>query len=87
VPCGDLPSEAARSRARRGLDVGPLTWALQQTSKKPEAAQWVHFLRSHDELDLGRLSPEQRTAVFKEFAPDKSMQLYDRGIRAGSRRC
>jgi maltose alpha-D-glucosyltransferase / alpha-amylase len=62
-------------------DIGPLTWALQQTSKKPAAAQWVHFLRSHDELDLGRLSPEQRAAVFKEFAPDKSMQLYDRGIR------
>jgi maltose alpha-D-glucosyltransferase/alpha-amylase len=62
-------------------DLGPLTWALQQTSKKPHAAQWVQFLRSHDELDLGRLSPEQRAAVFKEFAPDKSMQLYDRGIR------
>jgi maltose alpha-D-glucosyltransferase/alpha-amylase len=62
-------------------DVGPLTWALQQTAKKPETAQWVHFLRSHDELDLGRLSAEQRAAVFKEFAPDKSMQLYDRGIR------
>jgi maltose alpha-D-glucosyltransferase/alpha-amylase len=62
-------------------DIGPLTWALQQTSKKPDAAQWVHFLRSHDELDLGRLAPEQRAAVFEEFAPDKSMQLYDRGIR------
>ena len=62
-------------------DIGPLTWALQQTSKKPDAAQWVHFLRSHDELDLGRLSADQRAAVFKEFAPDKSMQLYDRGIR------
>ena len=62
-------------------DIGPLTWALQQTAKKPDTAQWVHFLRSHDELDLGRLSPEQRAAVFKEFAPDKSMQLYDRGIR------
>jgi len=63
-------------------DVGPLTWALQQTaSRKPPAAQWVHFLRSHDELDLGRLSPEQRSEVFKAFAPDKHMQLYDRGIR------
>jgi len=62
-------------------DVGPLTWALQQTAKKPDTAQWVHFLRSHDELDLGRLSAEQRAAVFEEFAPDKSMQLYDRGIR------
>ena len=63
-------------------DVGPLTWALQQTaSRKPPAAQWVHFLRSHDELDLGRLSPEQRSEVFKAFAPAKHMQLYDRGIR------
>jgi maltose alpha-D-glucosyltransferase/alpha-amylase len=63
-------------------DVGPLTWALQQTAaRKPSSAQWVHFLRSHDELDLGRLSPEQRSEVFKAFAPDKTMQLYDRGIR------
>ena len=62
-------------------DVGPLTWALQQTARKPASAQWVHFLRSHDELDLGRLSAEQRAEVFKAFAPDKRMQLYDRGIR------
>jgi len=62
-------------------DLGPLTWALQQTAKKPPAAQWVHFLRSHDELDLGRLSSEQRGQVFAAFAPEKTMQLYDRGIR------
>jgi maltose alpha-D-glucosyltransferase / alpha-amylase len=62
-------------------NVGPLIWALQQTAKKPRDAQWVHFLRSHDELDLGRLSPEQRREVFDAFAPDPGMQLYDRGIR------
>jgi maltose alpha-D-glucosyltransferase/alpha-amylase len=62
-------------------DTGPLTWALQQTAKKPSTAQWVHFLRSHDELDLGRLSPEQRAKVFEAFAPERHMQLYDRGIR------
>jgi maltose alpha-D-glucosyltransferase/alpha-amylase len=62
-------------------NVGPLIWALQQTAKKPRDAQWVHFLRSHDELDLGRLSPEQRREVFDAFAPDPRMQLYDRGIR------
>jgi maltose alpha-D-glucosyltransferase / alpha-amylase len=62
-------------------DVGPLAWALQQTAHKPPAAQWVHFLRSHDELDLGRLSPEQRAEVFRALAPEKHMQLYDRGIR------
>jgi maltose alpha-D-glucosyltransferase/alpha-amylase len=62
-------------------DVGPLTWALQQTAKKPRDAQWVHFLRSHDELDLGRLAPDQRQQVFAALAPDEHMQLYDRGIR------
>jgi hypothetical protein len=45
------------------------------------AAQWVNFLRSHDELDLGRLTETQRDRVFQTFAPAKEMQLYNRGIR------
>lgn len=43
--------------------------------------QWAQFLRNHDELDLGRLNNEQRAKVFERFAPEKEMQLYDRGIR------
>lgn len=62
-------------------DTGPLRWALEQTAPHPHAAQWVQFLRSHDELDLGRLSDEQRQQVFAAFAPEKNMQLYGRGIR------
>jgi maltose alpha-D-glucosyltransferase/alpha-amylase len=62
-------------------DVDPLIWALGQTRKRPANAQWVQFLRSHDELDLGRLTKEQRQKVFAAFGPDKRMQLYDRGIR------
>src|SRR6266850_951995 len=62
-------------------DTEPLVWALEQTFKRPANAQWVQFLRSHDELDLGRLDPEQREKVFKAFAPSKRMQLYNRGIR------
>ncbi|HZP49260.1 MAG TPA: alpha-amylase family protein [Vicinamibacterales bacterium] len=62
-------------------DLEPLTWALRETAKRPAEAQWVHFLRSHDELDLGRLSPDERQQVFDAFGPDRSMQLYDRGIR------
>jgi maltose alpha-D-glucosyltransferase/alpha-amylase len=38
-------------------------------------------LRNHDELDLGRLTEEQRQLVFDAFALEKNMQLYDRGIR------
>ncbi len=62
-------------------DTDPLIWALEQTAKRPANAQWVQFLRSHDELDLGRLTEEQREKVFEAFGPEKKMQLYDRGIR------
>jgi maltose alpha-D-glucosyltransferase/alpha-amylase len=47
----------------------------------PEICQWANFLRNHDELDLGRLSDEERSEVFAQFAPDEHMRLYNRGIR------
>ncbi|NVB79585.1 MAG: trehalose synthase [Kofleriaceae bacterium] len=59
----------------------PLAKALEQTRNRPATAQWANFLRNHDELDLGRLSDEERQIVFEEMGPDKTMQLYDRGIR------
>jgi maltose alpha-D-glucosyltransferase / alpha-amylase len=62
-------------------DVGPLAEALRRTAKIPNTSQWAQFLRNHDELDLGRLSEEQRQTVFQRFGPDPKMQLYDRGIR------
>lgn len=62
-------------------DTGPLKAALRATKTLPPAAQWAHFLRNHDELDLGRLTNQQRELVFSKFGPEKSMQLYDRGIR------
>jgi maltose alpha-D-glucosyltransferase/alpha-amylase len=62
-------------------DLGPLKWALRETNHLPPQAQYVQFLRSHDECDLGRLSPEQRQVVFAECGPKTNMQLYDRGIR------
>jgi maltose alpha-D-glucosyltransferase/alpha-amylase len=62
-------------------DGRPLAKALAETKPRPATAQWGLFLRIHDELDLGRLTKAQRDAVFRAFGPDKSMQLYDRGIR------
>jgi maltose alpha-D-glucosyltransferase / alpha-amylase len=62
-------------------DVRPLREALNATRLTQRAAQWGQFLRNHDELDLGRLSKKDRNRVFKEFAPEPRMQLYDRGIR------
>ncbi len=62
-------------------DVRPLADALKATKLASRTAQWGQFLRNHDELDLGRLAPDQREAVFAAFGPDPDMQLYDRGIR------
>jgi maltose alpha-D-glucosyltransferase/alpha-amylase len=62
-------------------DTAPLIKALKATKPRPATAQWGQFLRNHDELDLGRLSDEQRQAVFAAFAPEPRMQLYNRGIR------
>ena len=62
-------------------DARELARALEETRERPDTAQWAHFLRNHDELDLGRLTEEQRAGVFAAMAPDPSMQLYGRGIR------
>ena len=62
-------------------DARPLGQALRDTQKLPPSCQWAHFLRNHDELDLGRLTEEQRATVFERFGPDEGMQLYGRGIR------
>jgi len=67
--------------ALASADTRPLTKAMIATKKRPATAQWGLFLRNHDELDLGRLTEEQRQTVFDAFGPDKGMQLYDRGIR------
>jgi maltose alpha-D-glucosyltransferase / alpha-amylase len=62
-------------------DLEPLKWAIKQTAQRPATAQWVQFLRSHDECDLGRLTEQQRQRVFDCMAPEENMQLYHRGIR------
>lgn len=62
-------------------DTKPLIEAMEATRETFPASQWANFLRNHDELDLGRLTDEQSEIVFKRFAPEKEMQLYDRGIR------
>jgi maltose alpha-D-glucosyltransferase / alpha-amylase len=62
-------------------EVEPLAQALEATRNELPTVQWAHFLRNHDELDLGRLSEEQRQKVFARFGPEENMQLYERGIR------
>jgi maltose alpha-D-glucosyltransferase/alpha-amylase len=67
--------------ALASADCRLLIKALYATRPRPATAQWGMFLRNHDELDLGRLTQQQRQKVFDAFGPTKEMQLYDRGIR------
>ena len=62
-------------------DAEPIIEALQTAVLLPAGAQWATFLRNHDELDLGRLTDEQRSDVIAAFAPKPDMRLYGRGIR------
>ena len=62
-------------------DARPLRRALAATPALDDTAQWAQFVRNHDELDLGRLSDEERKRAFDAFGPEPHMQLYGRGIR------
>jgi maltose alpha-D-glucosyltransferase/alpha-amylase len=59
----------------------PIIDALRDTPALPAGGQWATFLRNHDEVDLSRLTADQRQEVFAQFGPDETMQLYGRGIR------
>lgn len=65
----------ARQRAE------PIERALRLLPPVPTSGQWVNFLRNFDELDLERLSDEERRMVYEEFAPDDDMRIFGRGIR------
>jgi maltose alpha-D-glucosyltransferase/alpha-amylase len=62
-------------------DRRPVVATLRELPDLPRHGQWATFLRNHDEIDLGRLTEEERQEVFRKFAPDPGMQLYGRGIR------
>ncbi|WP_233259966.1 alpha-amylase family protein [Chitinophaga sp. S165] len=62
-------------------DIAPFIKALRDPRDIPPTSQWMFFLRNHDEIDLGRLTEKQREKVYQRFGPEKTMQLYDRGIR------
>ena len=59
----------------------PVRETLVSTPPIPAQGQWATFLRNHDEVDLSKLSPADREAVFAAFGPRPSMRLYGRGIR------
>ncbi|MDT0678019.1 alpha-amylase family protein [Autumnicola musiva] len=58
-----------------------LAEAIELLPAHAPTEQMANFLRNHDELDLERLSEQEREEVFKAFAPKEDMRIYGRGIR------
>ena len=53
---------------------------LNRTPEPPEGAQWLTFLRNHDELTLEMVTPEERRWMWEQYAPEPRMRL-NLGIR------
>ncbi|MEV4313550.1 hypothetical protein [Actinocrispum sp. NPDC049592] len=68
-------------------DAGPVRQALAELPDLPRDAQWATFVRNHDEVDLGDLTPEEREDVFRELGPEPDMQIYHRGSAGGCSPC
>jgi maltose alpha-D-glucosyltransferase/alpha-amylase len=62
-------------------DARPIAATLRELPELSRHGQWATFLRNHDEVDLGRLTAEERRSVFDVFGPDPDMQIYHRGLR------
>lgn len=65
----------ARERAQ------PLIDGIKALPRLPAGCSWLNFLRNLDELDLERLSAQDRADVLARFAPDDNMRIYGRGAR------
>jgi maltose alpha-D-glucosyltransferase/alpha-amylase len=59
----------------------PLRRVLRSLPEPPEPCQWANFVRNQDELNLARLSDEERDHVFDVFARSPKERAFGRGIR------
>ena len=62
-------------------DARPIKSALKDLPQTKINEQMGIFIRNHDELDLERLSDDEREEVYRAFAPEENMRIYGRGIR------
>ena len=68
-------------------DAEPLVEALRTLPQLPAMAQWATFLRNHDELDLSRLTEEQRRTSSARSRRSPTCSSTTAASGAGSRRC
>ncbi len=78
--CFHFPIMPRLYMAVKQHDKSPIVNILNRTPQPPEGAQWVTFLRNHDELTLEMVTPEERQWMWEQYAPEPRMRL-NLGIR------
>jgi maltose alpha-D-glucosyltransferase/alpha-amylase len=78
--CFHFPIMPRLYMALKSGDKTPVIDILSRTPSIPPGAQWMTFLRNHDELTLEMVTPEERQWMWEQYAPDPRMRL-NLGIR------
>ncbi|MFW6068917.1 MAG: maltose alpha-D-glucosyltransferase [Chloroflexota bacterium] len=78
--CFHFPIMPRLYMAVKQHDKRPIVDILNRTPDPPEGAQWLTFLRNHDELTLEMVTTEERQWMWEQYAPDPRMRL-NLGIR------
>ena len=78
--CFHFPIMPRLYMAIRQHDRRPIVDILERTPPIPENAQWLTFLRNHDELTLEMVTPQERQWMWEQYAPESRMRI-NLGIR------
>ncbi|MCC6604933.1 MAG: maltose alpha-D-glucosyltransferase [Anaerolineae bacterium] len=78
--CFHFPIMPRLYQAVKAGDKTPIEEIWARTPDIPANAQWMTFLRNHDELTLEMVTPEVRQWMWEQYAPDPRMKL-NLGIR------
>ncbi|MCI0575061.1 MAG: maltose alpha-D-glucosyltransferase [Chloroflexi bacterium] len=78
--CFHFPIMPRLYMALKQHDKTPILNILARTPPIPAGAQWLTFLRNHDELTLEMVTPEERQWMWAQYAPEPRMRL-NLGIR------
>ena len=68
-------------------EAAPIAEALRALPPLPDACQWAHFVRNHDELTLDKLSEEERREVFAPSARTPGCSSSAAGCGGACRAC
>jgi len=78
--CFHFPIMPRLFMAMKSGDKTPIIDILARTPAIPPGAQWMTFLRNHDELTLEMVTPEERRWMWEQYAPNPRARL-NLGIR------